>query len=48
LLIIILVVVFSMRSIGTPCLTHLKVHKLFDVEGAVGVNKLGLSLFKLL
>jgi hypothetical protein len=37
-----------MRSIGTPCLTHLKVSKLFGSEGPVGVNKLGFYLIKLL
>jgi hypothetical protein len=37
-----------MRSIGTPCLNHMKVSKLFDGEGPVGVNKLGFCLIKLL
>jgi hypothetical protein len=37
-----------MRSIGTSCLTHLKVSKLFDGEGPIGVNKLGFYLIKLL
>jgi hypothetical protein len=37
-----------MRNIGTPRLTQLKVSKLFDGEGAIGVNKLSLSLIKLL
>jgi hypothetical protein len=37
-----------MWSIGTPCLTHLKVSKLFGGEGPIGVNKLGFCLIKLL
>jgi hypothetical protein len=37
-----------MRSIGTSCLTHLKVSKLFGGEGPVGVNKLDFFLIKLM
>jgi hypothetical protein len=37
-----------MRTIENPRLTHLKVCKLFGGEGVVGVNKLDLSLIKLL
>jgi hypothetical protein len=37
-----------MRSIGTSCLTHLKVSKFFSSEGPVGVNKHGFCLVKLL
>jgi hypothetical protein len=48
LLIIILVIVVAMRSIGTHCLSHLKVSNLFSSEGDVGINKLGLGLIKLL
>jgi hypothetical protein len=48
LVIIILIVDVAMRSIGTPCLTHLKVSKLFGSERPVGVNKLGFYLIKLL
>jgi hypothetical protein len=47
-LLIILIIVVAMRSIGTPRLTYLKVSKLFGSEGAIGVNKLGLGLIKLL
>jgi hypothetical protein len=37
-----------MRSIGTPCPSHLKVSKLFGSEGPVQINKLDLCLIKLL
>jgi hypothetical protein len=37
-----------MRSIGTPCLTHLKVGKLLGGEGLVGLNKLDFYLIKFL
>jgi hypothetical protein len=48
LITIILIVVVAIRSIGTSCLTHLKVSKLFGGEGPVGVNKLDFCLIKLL
>jgi hypothetical protein len=45
-MIITLIVVVAMRSIGIPCLTHLKVGKLFGGEEPVWVNKLGFCLIK--